>query len=397
MIITKIRNLAKKKLLFTKIDEILCFNFKFYKIKYIFYKIFKINKYKIVFDNFQGKGYADNPKYIAEELHNQFPEFKIIWLYNFLNTLSVDFPDYIIPVHFQSSKALYHLATAKFWVFNYRPFWQLPKRNKQIYIQTWHGSIGPKMIEKDAEKYLDKAYVKRAIYDSSKISVCISGSGHLSNIYKNSFWYNGKILEVGSPRNDILFNQKGKDEILKKLGIKNKKVCLYAPTFRNDYSFKKYNLDFKRLKTFLDQKTKSEWIILIRFHPHLSIKSLSIDFNDVINVSSYSDAQELLLISDILITDYSSIIFDFCNLYRPAFIYAPDYSSFINDERPVYFKLEETPFPIAKTNDILIENINSLDMNDYETKVKTFLKEKQSFDNGHASEKTVEYILSKIN
>lgn len=384
----------RNKTFLKKIDFYICYKLKFYKILYPIFCLFKINNKKVVCDNFKGRGFSCNPKYIVEELHRRFPEYKIIWIFDFYHLDPKTLPEYVIPVQYYTTKELFHLATSKFWIFNYRRYKQIPKRKDQIYFQTWHGSIGPKMIEADALETLDKDYLENAKIDSTKINYCISGSKHLTNIYKNSFWYNGPILEFGSPRNDILFDKTKYEIIKKQLGLESKKICLYAPTFRKDYLFDSYTLNYNQLNSFLKKYTSEDWITLVRFHPNIIFEELPQFQNNVVNVSDYPDSQELLLISDMLITDYSSIIYDYALLSRPAFIFAPDYEDYIKNDRNLYFKLSETPFPIAKTTEELINNIQNLNKTKFEKDINDFLLSKGALEDGNASKKTVDFLLN---
>lgn len=391
MFINKIFYHIRNKTLLKKIDYYFCYKFGFYKPLYHFFSNIKINEKKVICDNFHGKGFSCNPKYIVEEIHKQLPDFKIIWVFDYYHLKPTSLPDYVIPVQYNTTKELYHIATSKFWIFNYRRSTQLPKRKGQYYFQTWHGSISPKMIEKDAIDSVSQKYIDNAKIDSSKIDYCISGSKFLSNLYKNVFWYNGPILEYGCPRNDIFFNGTKAELIKKKLGIESKKICLYAPTFRKDYSFDSYDLDYNQLNSFLNQTT-TEWIILVRYHPNIIFKDNPEINSQVLNVSTYPDPQELLLISDMVITDYSSIIYDYCIQLKPAFIFASDYDQYINNDRHLYFDLSETPFSIAKTTDELIENIKIFDKNIYEKRVKSFLSKMGNLEDGNASKRTVEFL-----
>lgn len=379
-----------------KIDFYICYKLKLYKILYPFFCLFKINDKKIICDNFHGKGFSCNPKYIVEELHKRYPEYIIIWIFDFYHLKPDTLPDFVIPIQYDTTKELYHLATSKFWIFNYRRTHQLPKRKGQIYFQTWHGSIGPKMIEQDAIESVSQRYVNNSKIDSTKIDYCISGSKHLTRLYNNSFWYNGPVLEFGSPRNDILFDKSKVETIKKQLGLESKKICMYAPTFRKDYAFNNYDLDYSKLYEFLNKDENENWVILLRFHPNIIFEGMPEDNPNVINVSTYPDPQELCLISDMLITDYSSIIYDYIIQSKPAFIYASDYEDYVNNDRHLYFQLTDTPFSIAKTTDELIQNIQNLDKLKYDKKVQEFLSKMGALEDGLASKKTVDFLHNLV-
>ena len=159
---------------------------------------------KIVFVNFAGRGYGDSPKYIADEILRQKLPYDLVWLsYNMNNT----FPEGIRKVKFYSFKSRYELATARIIISNVKGKLPYYKKRSQYYIQTWHGGFGVKYIEKDAEQYLTKKYVRDSKYDSSITDLILSGSEFQTKVIQDSFWYNGEIFKKGVPRNDIFFNR----------------------------------------------------------------------------------------------------------------------------------------------------------------------------------------------
>ena len=132
--------------------------------------------------------------------------------------------------------------------------------------------------------------------------------------------------------------------------------------------------------------------ILLRFHPTVrKFANANVNTGNLINVTNYPDIQELMMISDIAITDYSSWIYDFVLSKKPGFIYASDIELY-NDERGFYYPLERTPFPIATNNEELIKNILNFDNNEYLDKVEKFLKEKGCIEDGKAAYRVVEKI-----
>jgi CDP-glycerol glycerophosphotransferase len=228
------------------------------------------------------------------------------------------------------------------------------------------------------------------------IDIMLSNSDFETNVFQKSLWYNNKIEKLGHPRNDIFFNITNEkiEEIKQKLNIdKDTKILLYVPSWRDNLRIDCYNIDYKRLRETLENKTNQKWNIITRFHsyniPKLNylLKDNSID----LDVTLYSDIQELLAISDIIISDYSSCMFDFMLTKNPCFVYATDIEQYDN-ERGFYYPLSSTPFPIARNNDELIENIQNFDNNLYKAKCEEFLKEKDSIDDGNSSKRAVELI-----
>lgn len=392
--IKKVLEYQKKGILLTHLFRYVFISKKIYKVFNLIVPFIKIKNTRIFCDHYAGSGYGDNQKYIVEELLKNHPEYEIIFAYGKDKCKQSDFPAFVQNVPLYSFRHLLALASSKFWIIDYRPLVHIHKRKNQFYIQTWHASIGTKKSEKDSENELSKQYVKNAIKDSIQIDLITCGSEQMYNFHKNSFWYSGEILQSGCPRSDILFDRDKSVEIKNKLGFENKKICIYAPTFRNSHSLESYKLDFTKIKKSLEEKFSGEWEIILRLHPNMANIAVSNLSNFVKNFSHYSDVMELLCASDILITDYSSIIYDFMLTGRAGFIYATDFSDY-KKERGFLIDLRETPFPIAQNNDELEKNILGFDYEDYSKKVSDFKKKIGSYEDGNASKCVVEWILGK--
>jgi CDP-glycerol glycerophosphotransferase len=220
-------------------------------------------------------------------------------------------------------------------------------------------------------------------------------------VYKEGFCWNKDIYQLGHPRNDVFFYSKEKQqEIKEKVFAKynidaNKKILLYAPSFRDDKKINVYNLDFKIIVDSLKSKFGGEWVVMVRLHANLlGLRSQPKIFNyseGVIDASFYPDMQELLVTADVGITDFSSWIFDYMLSRKPAFIYAEDIDEY-NTERGFYYPLESTPFPVAKNNEKLAQNIIDFDYDKYKNEIETFLQGKGCIEDGHASERVVDLI-----
>jgi CDP-glycerol glycerophosphotransferase len=370
-----------------------------FKLLNIFLPFIKLNNKKIVFCSYYGGNYSCNPKYITEELIKQNVDCELIWLVDkrkFHDTS--DFPLNVRIVDYLSLQAFFELARSKIWIDNCRKMIYPIKNKNQYYIQTWHGNIGFKKIEKDIEDKLSGHYIKSAKNDSLMIDFCISNSTFMTQIYKNSFWYSGKVLEFGSPRNDFLINSTDMGIIKRKLHLQeDTKIILYAPTFRNDTLFDIYNLDYASIISALNHKDKGKWIFLVKLHPNLILNAKQMKLPDeIINVTLYPDIQELLGITDILISDYSSVMFDFMFTRRPVFIYAADYGSY-RDERGLHFSLNESPFLIAENNEQLINNIISFNLKKYNKLINLFIRRMGCFENGNSSRLVVDKIQELLN
>lgn len=358
------------------------------------FRLLPIKKNKIVFLNFDGKGYGDNPKYIAEEILRQKLSCKLVWI----TKGEALVPDGIKKAN-NGFDAFYELATAKVIVSNCKTnvVPRLCKKRNQFYLQTWHGDFALKHIEKEVEGMLSPDYVVASKADSAITDAVVSGSRSFTNIVKESFWLpeTCKILEVGVARNDIYFRDtKFQDELKRKLGFSPRdRILLYAPTIRDDGSTDCFNLDFEKLRLKLCQMTNGTWKIVIRLHPYLSSRSGLFVYNDnIINGSLFNDQQELFMISDVLVTDYSSIMGDFFLMGKPVFLYAPDLGRYAdgNTGRGLRFKL---PIPFNHSQEELEAQMARFDKEGYNETIKIFMQtDYQSFDDGHASERIVDVL-----
>ena len=359
-------------------------------------RFFPITEKSIVFINFNGKGYGDNPKYIANEIIRKNLSYRMIWLIKG-NIDNRTFPKEIKTARINSIKGVWALATSKIIVNNVKNPLPFIKKQKQYYIQTWHGPFGLKYIENDAREHLNPYYIKNSFKDSKMTDLFISSSNLQTEEFRSAFWYDGEIMECGMPRNDFYFHITKSDvaEIKHAVGVEEgKKILLYCPTFRDDMSTDAYNVGWEAVLEALNGRGEGEWVILIRLHPNvLHAEKLFHFTNKVINVSTYSDMQQLTAISDLQITDYSSTLYDSIILKTPIILYAPDieYYQKLRGLKPFYFEL---PFKLTRTNEQLIEAIKNFDYKDFTKELESFSRMYQYYDNGHASECVVEKICN---
>ncbi len=370
-----------------------------------FFFIFSILplKNKVVFSSFSGVTFNDNPKYISLKLKENYPKIKQVWIKRRKKDIK-DFPKDVKVVNWGSLKMIYELATAKIWVDNFtKPYW-IRKRKKQFYIETWHGGLGFKKLDSDIQNFNFKSKTNTK-YNSKIVDLFVSNSDWTTNIYRHAFWYNGEFIQSGNPRSDIFFETEKfnniKQKVFNHFNIdKNKKIVLYAPTFREyDYtSLKQYNIDYTKIKKKFEEKFNCEVVILLRLHSRImnGYDKTKLD-KTIINATHYDDMQELIIASDFFISDYSSGIFDFALLKRPAFIYANDIDEY-NEKRGLYFNFRnnEIPFSVAENQEELEKNILNYNQKDYEKNINMFFKDVKLCENGTASQKIVEIIIEKI-
>ena len=366
---------------------------------YLFLWLFPVQKNKIVFCNFFGNGYGGSPKYIAEKLIEKKTACRYIWLLKKDIAGKAVFPAKIKTVRYGSFRALYELATAGIWIDNSRKAFIPPKRKEQFYLQTWHSPLRLKKIEKDAKNYLSRTYAERAKIDSDNCDLMMAGNDFSFEIYRNSFWYKGEIVKSGTPRCDVFFQDTVfvRNKINQYFGIESEdRLVLYAPTFRSGSDLKSCIPDFGRVINTLENKYGGKWKILVRFHPKTDVSSLFSDYGYfVLNASEYDDMQELLAASEILITDYSSSMFDMLIAGKYCFIYAPDFKEYIQKERGLYFKPDQLPFSVSMDTEELITNIINSNQDEYLEKLKKFSRMVNIYECGNASDVIAEIIRKR--
>jgi CDP-glycerol glycerophosphotransferase len=231
------------------------------------------------------------------------------------------------------------------------------------------------------------------------IDLLLSNSRMHTHLFRRAFWYKGEILEIGSPRGEVLVNSQNiSEKVLNYFNIIGKqRILLYAPTFRENLDTEVYNVDFERLIKTLEKKYGGDWIVLVRLHPLMSAKTNSLEYNSkILNATDYEDMNELLSVSDILITDYSSSMFEFSITKKPIFLYAPDIAEYI-EERNFYFDIYSLPYPLAENNDQLQKIIEGYDESKYLRGLNTFLNEIEIFDPIGSSAKIVRIINRVVN
>lgn len=354
-----------------------------------------LDKNKVVFSNFNGGGFGDNPKFIAQELLKRNSGFRLYWT---AASKDYGFPPGIRPVKPNTAAFVYHMATAAFWVDNTRKLYYFKKRPGQYYIQTWHGGPGLKKVEMDCESALSREYIAWAKNDSKYIDLFLSCCKWCSRLYHSSFWYDGALLEKGIPKNDMFFEDPApyKEKVHSTFELPTHvRLVMYAPTYRDSRKTDMYNLDYERLLQVLHQRFGGEWAVLVRLHPNVNYHDYPITYTDrIVNASPYENMQELLAATDVIISDYSGCAFDFLMLNRPGFLYAEDYEE-VRRTKDYYFTLEELPFTLAFSNEELMEHILAFDEDVYSRKCRQYQDSIQYFDNGHAAEAVADVMENR--
>ena len=361
-------------------------------------KLEPVKKNRIVFCSYCGRGWSDSPRAICEALLASGEDLELLWLCKDEAAAS-SLPPGVKPVPYRGIKRLTALASAKVWVDNCRKHEKL-KRKKQFYLQTWHG-FALKRLEADAAAQLPADYIAAAKRDSSQCDLIVTGSGFMEKIYRNSFWYEGPVLRTGTPRNDIFYRDHKElhAKVCKALGLpENRKLALYAPTFRSDHSTDAYRLDAEMVRRKAAENFKGEWTVLIRLHSNVAEQSAGLfpyDGKTVVDATAYPDMQELLCAADLLITDYSSSMFDYALTGKPIVRFATDIEAYQKD-RNFYFPLEQLPFPLARSNEELEAILTDLQPLWTSSAWGEFARENEFCEDGQASVRCAALILQQI-
>lgn len=373
-----------------------------------------IDEKTIIFSSFAGTSYTCSPKTIYKYIINnpKYRDFKFIWAFKKPEEKSKYFNNNRTElVKYNSKDFIEKLAKAKYWVFNFKTPEYFIKKKEQVFIQCWHGTPLKRLgcdikIEKGNKATELKDIHKSYIEDAKKYDYFISPSRFATEKFCSAFGLeklNKKniIVEEGYPRNEYLFNYKEDiDKIKEKLNIsKDKKVILYAPTFRdNQYQAGKghtYKLGINLLR--LKEELDEDYIILMRLH-YLVSNSIDVSQfkNFVYDVSDYEDINELYVISDMLITDYSSVFFDYANLKRPILFFMYDLQEYKNNIRDFYIDLNELPGPVVENEKDLIKNIRNIDniSKEYHDIYKKFNDKYNYLDSGKVTAKVVKECIN---
>lgn len=371
-------------------------------------KILPVQKKMIIFESNMGRNYTGNPRYIYEEMVKQGLDKK------YRCYIVLDDMNTVVPGNGKKIKRtrifyFFIMGIAGIWVCDSRQPKYIIKRKNVHYIQTWHGTPLKKLAmdmdsvnmagETDIEKY------KKNFSDNTKTwDYLISQNKYSSEIFKRAFAFDKTILEIGYPRNDILFQGNIDSYILslkERMGLPlDKKILLYAPTWRDNEYYKKGAYKFNNAMDYdmLQSRLGDEYVCIIKYHYLVTEKIDWSKYKDFIyKFDKCDDIAELYLVSDGLITDYSSVMFDYSILQRPLFFFTYDLEEYKDNLRGFYFDfLEDAPGPIVKTTAELIDSIQNYQKEEYSEKYSAFYEKYNHADDGSASEQIVELITTLV-
>lgn len=407
-------DISKKSVFFRKIIRKLLFIYRSLRYKLCYKWRYAIDNKVVLFETFGGRTYACSPKALYEQMISmkEFNDYKFVWAFQDVNMHEVKKNDNLIVVKTGSKEYYKYCSIAKYWIVNSVVSDFISKKNDQVYVQCWHGTPLKRLrcdieVNGSVMNTINEIKKKNDV-DAKRFDYFLSPSKFASEKFISAFNLKklGKeniIVEKGYPRNEFLFKYTDKDvkRIKKVFGIpKDKKIIFYAPTFRDNqhssdigYTYN-LNIDFDSLR----DKFSKEYVIL--FRPHYYVAN-SFDFKKyegfVYDASKHDDVNECYVISDILITDYSSVFFDFANLKRPMLFYMYDLDEYKGKLRDFYMSLDELPGPIVEIQSDLEKEIAKLSSywKKYEKKYKTFNNKYNYLDGNDCSKKVLDVIIEK--
>lgn len=363
------------------------------------YKLAPMDEDLIVFESGLGRQYGDSPRYIYEELLRQGDTRRKVWVYSgkhrFTDPLTTT-------VKRLSPEYFWYLARAKYWVNNQSFPHYVKRRAKGIFLQTWHGTPLKQMALDIREVHgRDEGYLERVTRATRQWSHLISPSGYTSEIMRSAYAFSGEAVELGYPRNDILtgsgvaeHEQRVREELAIPSGVK---TVLYAPTFRDDAASTrgKFRFDLPMDLEEFDRRFGQDTVLMLRMHVLVS-NAVSIPehlSHRIMDVSSHPDIQELYLASDVLITDYSSVFFDYSLLRRPIIFYAYDLENYRDNLRGFYLDYESAlPGPIVEEEGDLWDTLSAALTGEELPGVdrEDFIQKYAPHDDGNAARRVVE-------
>jgi len=358
---------------------------------------------RVVFESGLGRQYADSPRYLYEELVRRGSPMRKIWAFG--GKIHGDDANTEV-VERLSVAYFWHLARAKYWVNSQNFPYYLQRRPDGVFVQTWHGTPLKRMLRDVTEVHgRDDGYVDRMLQAAAQWSLLVSPSPYASKAIAGAYGYEGEVLEVGYPRNDSLLSDE-RDELAervrRRLGLPaGKRYLLYAPTFRDDQVTAKkgrfgFELPFDLARA--AARLGPDTVLLLRMHVVVSSEiEIPIELQgQVVDVSAYPEIQDLYLISDAVITDYSSVFFDFALLRRPIVFFAYDLADYRDRLRGFYLDYPaDLPGPVVTTEDELYDTFDDLDgvRERYADRYETFLARFAPNDDGHAAQRVVDAVF----
>lgn len=342
----------------------------------------------VYFESFYGRKATCNPWALDQEIARRYPELIRFWG---VVDASVPTPPGSVAViegttEWWDARAQSRYVIANDWLrrkFAHQPF--------QVVLQTWHGSM-LKRIGLDRPEVPPST--RRALEtEKAKWDLLLSQNHHSTVIFGSAYEWDRPIFEEGYPRNDPLSLITG-DAIRARLGIRPETTAiLYAPTWRDNQTEMVTFLDLPRLTADLGD----DYVILLRGHSRTLAHGATVEVPGVIDVTTYPDITELFLAADAMVTDYSSVMFDYSVTMRPMIFFVPDMDDYRDSIRGVYFDLEEVaPGPVLSTQDEVTAAIRTMKADEprYAERYQAWRERFNAHDDGHSAERVVQRLFA---
>lgn len=367
-------------------------------------RMIPVDRKKILFTNFSGN-YECNARYICDEILRRKLPWTIVWVVwgsgSQKNNLAPGrYPKELV-LRARYTKEFYRdLFSARVIVDNGTSFASCAygKKRSQTLINTWHGSLGIKRFPKN-DSIWNWNYNRIANWNGRMTDIMISNSAFEEGYYRETYFPKTPIRRLGHARNDPLFWKDPariaavRDKVYETYGIpKDYRICLYAPTFRDDGDIRPYAIPYAKLREALKERFGGEWVVMTRFHYRSRALTSKVMIPwGVVSATDYPDIVDLMIASDVGITDYSSWICEYIHSGKPGFLYATDVKAY-DCERGFYDPLDQMPFPFAPDSEALLSAVKGFDADKYAKDCAAFIRRKDCMDDGHAAERIVDML-----
>ncbi|MDQ0990890.1 bifunctional glycosyltransferase/CDP-glycerol:glycerophosphate glycerophosphotransferase [Streptomyces sp. V3I7] len=358
-------------------------------------------KDQVFYLSYNGKQFSDSPRAMYEELVRRGCDLKHLWA---VRDGQVLLPEGVEPVRMWGREWYEALASSRYIVTNgHLPDW-IERRPGQVIVETWHGTMLKKIGHDIDTLHFDRRYQEKLALEAKQWSLLVSSNRFSTPILQRAFSYDGEILEAGYPRNDYLYAADGDRiaaRVRRELGLPaGKKVVLYAPTWRDDQSHSagQYLFDLRIDLEDAQRRLGDDHVLLIRRHSNVVDAVPGAGNGFVWDVSEYPDIADLYLAADIMITDYSSVMFDYAHLKRPMLFFTYDLEHYRDTLRGFYFDFEQdSPGPLVFTSKELVDAIRDIDAvsAEYQDRFDRFHHLFCDLDDGNASARVVDRMLEQ--
>lgn len=380
-----------------------------YKVSY---NLISIDEHLVIFISFHGRGYSDNPRAIYEQMRKdpRFKDYRFIWFIKDHEKKNIQIPGAEIKEYF-SFPYFYYMSKAKYWIINCKMPTYICKKSEQIYLQTWHGTPLKRLAHdiiapEDATFYRSGVSFEKMCesydIDVERYNYMISPNKFCTEVFQTSFQINReRLIETGYPRNDFITNATKEEvvELKKKFNLPlDKKVVLYAPTWRdNSYVASGYTFDLKADFVKWKQILGDEYVVVFKPH-YLIINKYENDHSldgFLYSIPASAEINELYVLSDILITDYSSVFFDYAVLDRPIYFYMYDIDEYKGELRGFYLDIyKELPGKIYEDEENMLLDVK---VNNYDySYLKIFNERFNSEQTGNCAQKVIDIVFKDV-